>query len=426
MQRWYKIDNAGKIFHAVKKATNSSVFRVSMLLHEEVEHEKLQEAVDIVLKRFPTLAVRLHKGVFWDFMEGNENRLVTEQETDYPCQPIDPSSNNGYLMRVLYYKRRISVEMFHSLTDGSGAVEFLKSLVYQYLSLKGKNVEAEGKVMLPGELPSRYETEDSYEKHYKKIEGNKKKGARAFHIEGTPFEHPGNNVIHGVLDSTAVKTAAKQHGTTITGFLTTILINAIYLEATRYGNNEDPVKIAIPVNLRRLFPSKTIRNFFGIVNIGMFVSENMPFQTVLQEISTQLKRKTEKQHLYEQIYDNMKRQKMLSARFIPVWIKHIAMRYGFKHLGEQLKTMTLSNLGHIQLPTAMNEQVDRMELVMYPTDNSPINCGICSVNDQLTITFSRSIIETDIIKSFFRYLTQTIGLEVKVYSNNWGINGETM
>ena len=222
-QRWYKIDNAGKIFHATKKATNSSVFRVSTLLYESIQPDKLQDAVDIVSKRFPTLAVRAHKGLFWEFLAGNENRLVIEKEADYPCAPLDPSVNNGYLIRVLYYHRRIAVEVFHSLTDGSGVIEFLKTLVYQYLSLLGKNVETESMVILPKELPTQYETEDSYVKHYQKMGQKGKKETKAFQIKGTLFEQPGNNVIHGVLNSTAIKEAAKKNNATITEFLTTVL-----------------------------------------------------------------------------------------------------------------------------------------------------------------------------------------------------------
>ena len=158
-----------------------------------------------------------------------------------------------------------------------------------------------------------------------------------------------------------------------------------------------------------------------MVNVELPASESMFFETTLQDVSMQLRQQTQKEVLSYKIYHNVKLEKMLSARFVPISIKHMAMRYGFKHAGEDVKTMTLTNMGRIQLPSSMSKYVQRMEVVMYPTEKSPINCGICSVNNQLTITFSRSIVEIDIIRNFFLYLSQTVGLKVKVYSNDWGI-----
>src|SRR5690625_3816302 len=141
MDQWYRIDNTGKIFHAVSSATNSSVFRVCMIMNETVEPECPQEAVEIVAVRVPALTVRVRKGLFWDFMEHNDEQLLVKPETDHPCSPIDRKENNAYLIRVLYFEKRISVEIFHSLTDGGGAVEFLKTLVYQYLVQRGRSEE---------------------------------------------------------------------------------------------------------------------------------------------------------------------------------------------------------------------------------------------------------------------------------------------
>lgn len=422
MERWYKIDNAGKIFQAVKKPTNSSVFRVSMALHDEINPDLLQNAVDITMKRFPSLAVKLRKGVFWDFLEGNEKSLSVQKEINYPCFPIDSTTNNGYLIRVLYFNCRISVEIFHSLMDGTGALEFLKTLAYQYLCLCGNDVEADVSIMLPDELPSKFETEDSFEKYYQHVKVNRHKEPKAYQIDGTRFERMGNNVIHGVLNAGKLNAVAKQNGATITEYLTAILIHSIYSQSARYEINHEPVRVAIPVNLRKLFPSKTIRNFFAVVNVGIPISDSCTFDTIVKEVSLQLKEKTKREYLSAEIAHNIKFQKMLSARFVPLAIKYIAMRYAFKYLGENLKTITLTNLGNVRLPDSMSKYVDQLEIVMYPTEKSPINCGVCSVNNQLTITFSRSILETDIIKCFFRLLTEHAQVDVNVYSNNWGVN----
>lgn len=422
MERWYKIDNAGKIFHAVTNSSNSSVYRVSMIMKESIDAALLQHALDKVIRRFPMLAVKVRKGLFWDFMEDNDEKLYIQKETTYPCYIIKPKENNGYLIRVLYFKQRISVEVFHSLTDGSGAVEFLKSLIFQYLLLQGKDVTADGEMLLPDDVPSKYETEDSFEKYFHPNAQSvaSEKESPAYQIKGASFDPPGVNVIHGVVQASEVNTFAKRMGASITEFIMAVLIHAIYSETMKYGLYKESIMIALPVNLRRQFPSVTLRNFFSIVNVGMSVTEETTLEDIIKTVSEQLNQKTEKKTLQASINHHVRLQNKLSARLVPVFFKYRAMRYGFYHLGEMSKTMTLSNLGNIKLPESMNPYIERMELVLYPTKNSPISCGIGTLNDKMTITFARSIVETEIIKSFFSQLTHLTNLDVAVYSNNWG------
>lgn len=420
MNRWFKIDNAGKIFRPVTKNSNTSIFRISMILMEPVREEILQDALNSILKRFPTLAVKLQNGVFWDFLVQNDRVLRVEKEEKYPCYPLRAGENGGHLLRVLYYHCRISVEIFHSVTDGTGAMELLKTLVYKYLLLSGKNMEDEGLILQPDEVPNKYEIEDSFEKYYQKVPAERITETKAFHIKGTPLEPFGNNVIHGVMSSSALAAVARRNGSTITEYLTAVLIYSIYTESMKYGIYHEPIRVTIPVNLRRIFPSRTLRNFFTVVNVGINPSENLEFDTILKEISSEIKEKTKKENLYSVISSNIRLEKMLVARFAPVYLKNIAMRYGFESFGENSKTISLSNMGNTKLPASMSRYVSSQEAIVYPTHKSPINCGVISVNDSLTVTFSRTIQETEIIQCFFRFLVQNGGLEINVYSNNWG------
>ncbi|WP_411842436.1 alcohol acetyltransferase [Salinicoccus sp. HZC-1] len=426
MDRWYKIDNTGKIFHAVSSATNSSVYRVSMTLKETIDKECLQRALDIVAVRFPMLTVRVRKGLFWDFMEYNDEELCVKEERGYPCAPIDTKKNNAYLIRVLYFDRRVSVEIFHSLTDGGGAVEFLKTLIYQYLRLKGEDVSAEGAVLLPEDPPSSEETEDSFER-YATSDGGKRSGnmaEKAYQIRGTAFDPPGINVIHGVVNASDLNAFAKGRGATLTTFLTGILIQSIYTENMKEDTPEGLIAIALPISLRRQFPSRTLRNFFSVANIGVQMNESMTLDDIIKEVSGQLKSKADKETLQAGINRFVSLQSSLWTRIVPVFLKYPLMRFGFNQFGERAKTMTLSNLGNTKLPGSMVPHIERMEVVLYPTRKSPINCGIGTVNDQLTITFARSIDENDIIRSFFRKLRAVTGLDIAVYSNEWGESHE--
>lgn len=421
MDRWYRIDHAGKLFPGTANSSNTSIFRVSILLKEIIDPVILQQALNTVMPRFPMLAVKMKKGLFWDYLEQNENKLIVQKETVYPCAPIKQDTNNGFLLRVQYFNKKISVDFFHSITDGTGALEFLKTLVFAYLKLTGKAVnDDEGVILQPDTFPSTAESFDSFDLCYGTSNADLKE-PEAVHIKGTAFIPYGHNVIHGVLSASALNGAAKQYGVTITAYLTATLIMAINSCTLPCNIRRKPIAICIPVNLRKIFLSKSLRNFFTVINVGIPASEMMNFTDVLSEVAKQLKDKTEKDYLKEQISSSMKYEKNILSRFVPLKLKEYAIRYGFEHFGEDTKTITLSNIGRVIFPKSAAPYVDGIEATAYPTVKSPINCAVGSVNDRLTITFARNILESEIIQEFFRLLVFQSGLEVRVISNDWGV-----
>jgi NRPS condensation-like uncharacterized protein len=422
MDQWYRIDHAGKLFPGVTNGSNTSIFRVSMLLKDPVDPEILQRALNTIMHRFPMLAVKMKKGLFWYYLEDNDRELMVRKEASYPCAPMKTEENNEYLLRVQYFNNKISADFFHSITDGTGAIEFLKTLVFEYLKLTGKNVsDDEGIILPPDAFPSTVESLDSFDSCYEASSADLKE-PEALHVRGTPFTPYGHNVIHGVLSAAALNGVSKRYGVTITAYLAATLIAAVNACTLPYNVRRKPVVVCIPVNLRKLFPSKSLRNFFAVVNIGIPASDGMIFTDVLSEVAKQMKEKTEKEYLAKEISGSMKYEKNMLSRFVPVRLKEYAIRYGFEHYGEDTKTITLSNIGRVGIPKSMAPCVDGIEATVYPTAKSPVNCAVCSVNDRLTITFARNIMESEIIREFFRLLVLQSGLEVRIISNDWGVS----
>lgn len=416
MTEWYKLDNAGKVFHAVSNKENSSVFRLTATMKQLVKPEKLQFALDDVMKRLPVFAVKLGKGLFWDFLVDNDKKLFVQPENKYPCAPIDPIETNGFLLHVTYYQKRIVVEFFHSVTDGTGALEFIKVLVYYYLLHLGEEVTYESPLIDIDSEPSFYERDDSYHNYATDEKVGKTKETASYQLRGSTINQ--TIVLHGKMSATKVHKLAKEHGTTITAFITTILIKAIYNERLKYRAYKEKINIAIPVNLRGLFPSSTLRNFFGVVNLGLVVTEELPFEEMIADVSKQLRGKVQKDNLQRSINDRIKWQKRLAARFVPLPLKYYAIRYGYRSFSERVKAMTLTNMGKVKISDSMESHIEQMEMVMYPTKKSPINCGMIAVGDQLVISFARMIEEADIIRAFFRELASTYNLAIEVYSND--------
>lgn len=134
--KWDKLDNTAHLFPVIAGESMSNVYRISVLLDEEVDQGLLQEALERVLPWFDVFNVRIRYGVFWYYFETNQKPApVVREEYRYPCQFISPNRNRNYLFRVNYYRNRINLEVFHVLTDGMGGITFLKELTYQYLRL---------------------------------------------------------------------------------------------------------------------------------------------------------------------------------------------------------------------------------------------------------------------------------------------------
>jgi NRPS condensation-like uncharacterized protein len=198
------------------------------------------------------------------------------------------------------------------------------------------------------------------------------------------------------------------------------------MEQQRDSTDHNPIVIAIPVNLRKQFPSKTLRNFFAVANIEMPIDAETIPSDIVKDITEQLKKKSNKSALQAFINENVSLEKKLYARFIPLLVKKHLIMIGSNILGESRKTITLSNLGSVSVPSGFSPHVHHLETILYPTPKSPINCAVCSMDDKLAITFSRTIAEADIIRAFFRLLADEGGVSVEVYSNEWGRECESM
>lgn len=420
MNRWYRLDNVAKLFTSVTGTKNSSVFRVSAVLNEEIDKEILQKAVDHIYERFPTIFVKLRHGLFWNYFENTSDKFQVEEEHEYPCAAIDSKIKDGYLFKVFYYNKRISVEMFHGLADGNGGMEFLKSLLFYYLKFKGVDVQPENIIKTAEEGVWNQELEDSFNRYYKKTPGKYVKNKRAFRIKGDLFEVRGNNIITGVFGTDELKEAAANEGYGITTYLVSALAYSIYLTRVKFSHSRKPIVIAVPVNLRGVFKSETLRNFFGVVNIIVESEVCESFEKILEEVNKQLKIKTSEDFLQKVVADNLKVAKSEYSRLVPLFIKNILVRLGFALFGEERKTITMSNMGIIKLPESMMEHISIFESILYPTAKSPINCCFCTYNNKMFVNFSRSIEDNDVIKQFAHFIDEK-GVTSKIYSNNWGM-----
>ncbi|MFI3324963.1 MAG: alcohol acetyltransferase [Clostridia bacterium] len=422
MKNYNKLDTAAKVFPAVANGNNSSVFRIAVILKEEVDPKSLQLALNLIYQRYNFFFLRLRRGVFWDYFDTNYYHCEVQEENDTPCSSIRSYENNGFAIKVLYYKNRISVEAFHSVTDGSGIIEFLKSLVYYYISIKYGAIDHQNKVLLFDETEKN--DNDSFNEYFSKLSKRKlvkiKSAKSSYQVKGKIYPNGGHAVITGIVSVNDIKSYCKNQNCTITAFLIATLINAIYEEKVKKLKKPKYINIAVPVNLRKIFISKTLKNFFSVVKIGYEMCEDTKFDDLIKSVSLQLSQKIVESNLKSISSQNIKFSNNIFSKHTPLMLKNLIIPIGFNYLGELKKTMTLSNVGKVDFPDGIKPYVEHAEVLAYPTKKSPISCSVCSCEDKLSINFIRSIKDVSIIRNFFKTLANKLDTDVTIYSNMWG------
>lgn len=416
---WYKLDNAAKIYPAVRNAKRSNVFRVSAVFKETVEADILAQALKMVLPRFPSLAVCMHRGLFWYYMEHNFNVPVVLEDAGSPCMNMCWKDNNGFLFKVLYYNRKVSVEFFHSLTDGTGAMEFLKALCAQYLRIKGYDIEKSDSILDIDSSPSLEEIEDSFLRYARKESSSFYRESKAYHPSGTLESSEIVHVTTGILNVDELLAISHTLKVTITEFLTSVLIYVLYLQQKENSYpHMMPVKVSVPISLRKYFKSRTLRNFSLYVNpvIDPKLGE-YSFEEIVLQVHYFMRYNANSKFLGAQMSANVSAEQNIIMRILPLFLKNISLALAFNLLGDSRVSSTLSNIGRVDVPDSMAKHIERFELMLSSTFIKPVNCAVASHLNTLVINFTRTIVEGDIEREFFCFLVKK-GLHVKIESND--------
>jgi len=418
---WYKLDNSAKIFPSVSNDVETNTFRVTMTLKEEVQPEILQKAVDNTLERYPLFKVKLKKGLFWAYFDTNSKPFIIQPMSHIVCGPVHPYENNGYMFKVLYRNCDIAIEMFHSLADGGGVIEFLKALVYEYLVLTGKQLTPDNLIATTDQMMRSEEYEDANAKYYNRKNRKHVPEEQAYRIKGTPLEPGLTGLISGIIETDAILKLSRSHGMTVTEYLVSVMMYTIYITQIQYReqlkSNQKPVKIFVPVNLRKHFPSQTLRNFTNFIKTNMLMTKSdITFEEIQEVVKKQFSEGITKEELIRKMSENVAFEKNWLLRMTPYVLKQFVLKIGYSLLGIKLNTMSFTNIGRVILPASMKPYIKDVTAAVYSGKYNTINCAIITYEDKFKMTFTRSIIETRIEREFFRFLRNQ-GLDIEIESN---------
>lgn len=403
----YAIDNSAILYLALMRERHTNIYRFTMTMKHEIDPGILQQAVDRIYRRFPTIIAGFRPGFF-------QYRVVP---AEIPPQvlpdpgtliPMSRREIETCAYRVYYRGRELIYEGFHAAADGYGAVASFTTLAAEYLRLRSSaRIPVCSTLRQVDEAPSSAELEDSYLTHCT---------GKPLHLPSRySYQLPGRYTSPSVYAMTRtyttadLLTASRRHGVSLTSMLSAVMASAVMEIQQRHSKKLRPVRIMVPADLRRMFRSTTLRNFILYALPTMEPAERkLPLRDILHGFHNQIKEQLNPRRMASIMAYNVRGQANFFFRSIPWAFKRFFMRIAYHYFGESNSSITLTNLGSITLPPEMAAHVEHLSVTLTPRVSSPYNCGVIGMGDRLAITISRFCPHSELEDIFFTKMEEIL------------------
>lgn len=416
MANWYKLDNAAKIFPFIFSKNDTNSFRISAVFKEDIIVENLKPALEKALHRFPTFCVKLRRGIFWNYFDMNTAKPQIKEENPTFGFSIHPRKNNGFMFTLSYYQKRLILEVFHSLSDGTGALEFFKCICYYYLVESGKTITNHGEVRSEEYEKLASEKEDGFNWNYDSTIRPYPKEPKAYRLKGHLYPDYFTGIIHASMPLDKLLEVAHRYQATITEYISGIVLKSIYDGYYAHDHNaKRPAVLFLPVNARKYFDSQSMRNFVLYVRVHTdYKDGEITLEHMIQLVKNTLKEELTKEKLSSRIVSNVRFEKYFFVRILPLFLKTIAMKIGYCIAGENANSISFSNLGKVNIPEDMKPYISRFEFMIAATKGLPYNMGAISYNGQFVLSFTCRAMERYFVRSIIeQFVKDQIPVEVE-------------
>jgi NRPS condensation-like uncharacterized protein len=418
---WFKLDNAAKIYPAIITGELSNVFRITAYLYEPVRISALTEAVKIASKRFPYFNVSLNKGAFWHFLETNDQFPRIHLEEPIPCTTFPIGHKKEVMYRILVRKNRISIESVHILTDGSGGLEYIKTLLFTYFTLLNKGIKLPEGIIDPHSQPHPSETEDAFKKYFQKRVPPSDKISKAWHLPFPLSEKPRLSILQAEMSVARIREISKSHKVSITEYLVSVYmftLQSIYLD-NPIKKSKHIIRTQVPINLRKKYQSSTMRNFslFVIPELDMRLG-SYTFDEILTIVHHYMQLETSTKKIDRIIARNVGGEKNLLIRFMPLFIKRIALVLVYRKFGIEQFSGIFTNMGVINLTGGVENYIKSFSLTPPPPNKGiKTSCAVISYQDTMMFVFANITKSLAFEKRFISFLINE-GINVKLVNND--------
>ncbi len=409
---WFPLDDAAKIYPISMEHGRQQVFRISVYFKENIIPELLQMALTFTIKRFVSFATTLKQGFFWHYLDAVKKRFPIEAEHDMICQPIKVSSSGSQSFRLMYHQNRVSAEFFHVLTDGTGAVTFVKSLIAEYLRICGVNAPL-GDIWNVNDTPTKEEFENAFVKVEKAKSSSGFVDKPAAQMNGRLTRRKPCRILHFKMSAQKLREVAKGYGATVTAYL---LMQMFYACSASTDELTGDLHIQVPINMRKYYPSKTVRNFSMYCGIRIPIEKIGCKEDLLAEINAQLIEKAEKEKMREMITAAV--NLVSSIRILPLAIKQPIAKMVYGILGEKIYTTTFSNLGVIRFPEEFMEHIESMDFCLGAQVTNRLACAAITCGDVATFSISKMTADPSFEEKMYQLLAAD-GIEAAVEGSEY-------
>ncbi len=419
-ENWFKLDNAGKLYPSIASSRVSTLFRLTAVLKMPVKADLLQQALNQSVNRFPVFNVKLRKGVFWYYFEKTTKPPRVHRERFYPCTSMDLRHSQPSPYKILYFKNRVHLEISHAIADGAGGLIFLQDIIKNYYYLLGENSDQISETPISKESFANFE-EDAFKKNYEKKIPTPQKLEKAYHFPFKLIEKGAYRITNGTYSASEFKALSKANNTSPTKMLLCLYFETIqdFIRENKSIKIKDlkPIIINMPVNLRTIFPSNTMRNFFISITPSIDLRLGHYNRTeILTYLDHYFALCLTTKYLNRYISRNFKNELFWHIRLIPLFIKDLAMPFIYNYYGESSYTSSLSNLGVIKIDEPYGKIIEKLEVLPPPSEGNIIKATVITYNDITTISFGSLTDERVIERLFFRKL-RAEGISIKIETN---------
>lgn len=408
--REFAVDNASILFLSLIRPYHTNNFRFSAKLKKPVSPEVLQEAVNRIHRRFPSVVAGLRQDFFHYRQVASDAPPVVQPDPGL-LKPMSRDELHKCAFRVYYQDSTVSIEAFHALTDGFGAIACLTALVSEYIKLlPQEEIPCECKDLIPLGEAQAWEVEDSY-LGMADVQP-KRSPSRFSYLPPRPASADWQVRTSSLtLDTKPLLDAAHRHGVTLNTLLTTVLASTVMQMQIKERGEKSlrPVRIMVPVNLRKMAGSRTLRNC-SLYTLPTMEGHHrgLSIRQLCKVIHDQLQEQLTKENLFANVSSNVRMQNAWYFRMLPWKLKSVILRLGYRFFGESNSSLTLTNLGVVKLPEALQPHVEDFQCMMTPRVTSPYGCTIMSFGNKLTLNMSRFCLEDELGQQFFHNLMGVI------------------
>jgi NRPS condensation-like uncharacterized protein len=416
---WMRLDNAAKIYPAVQNEELTAVFRLSCILKDRVKAKPLLAAVGKIEDRFPYYKVKPKKGFFWYYLEFHNERIQIHPDLTLPCRAF---KKDDLIFRILVKDYRISVEFSHILTDGGGGFEFLKTLLLTYFDECCSPVQDNISSLKANESPGEEEFEDGFSKYFQGNIPSPKKKPKSFHLPFKLNDSPRFRVLIAKLPLREVSLKSKAYHVSITEYLVAVYLfslQAIYGTLTSFKKRSmrKIFRVQVPVNLRRIYPSKTMRNFSLFVTPEIDLSlGTYTFEEIVKTVHHIMQLETDKKLINKMIARNVGAERNIWLKNTPLFIKSLILYMTYNIAGTSRYSGVITNLGKVSFGDA-DKLIDYFVFIPPPPNKTlKVNCGVLGFDNSLVMSFGNITQSKELEREFFRFLvSQRIAVRIINY-----------